>query len=46
MTFERNENEMERERKMFEKHWQDFVAAPAFDPAETPLEIIGKAGQK
>lgn len=30
-------------RKMFEKHWQDFIAAPAFDLAETPLEIIGKA---
>lgn len=29
-------------RKMFEKHWQDFIAAPAFDLAETPLEIIGK----
>lgn len=30
-------------RKMFEKHWQDFVVSPAFDPAETALEIIGKA---
>ena len=30
-------------RKMFEKHWQDFIIAPAFDLAETPLEIIGKA---
>lgn len=28
-------------RKMFEKHWQDFIAAPAFDLAETPLEIVG-----
>jgi hypothetical protein len=30
-------------RKMFEKHWQDFIAAPAFDLAEAPLEIFGKA---
>ena len=30
-------------RKMFEKHWQDFITAPAFDLAETPIEIIGKA---
>lgn len=30
-------------RKMFEKHWQEFIVAPAFDLAETPLEIIGKA---
>ena len=30
-------------RKMFEKHWQDFITAPAFDLAEKPLEIIGKA---
>jgi hypothetical protein len=30
-------------RKMFEKHWQDFIAAPAFDPAEAPIEIFGKA---
>jgi len=29
--------------QIFEKHWQDFIAAPAFDLAETPLEIIGKA---
>jgi len=30
-------------RKMFEKHWQDFIAAHAFDLAEAPLEIFGKA---
>jgi hypothetical protein len=30
-------------RKMFEKHWQDFIAAPAFELAEAPLEIFGKA---
>jgi hypothetical protein len=29
-------------RKMFEKHWQDFITAPAFDLAEEPLEIFGK----
>jgi hypothetical protein len=29
--------------KMFEKHWQDFIVIPAFDLAETSLEIIGKA---
>jgi len=25
-------------RKMFEKHWADHIAAPAFDLAEIPLE--------
>ena len=39
-------NVMLLKRKMFEKHWQDFIASPAFDLAETPLEIIGKAGHQ
>jgi hypothetical protein len=26
--------EVEGKRKVFEKHWQDFIAAPAFDLAE------------
>jgi len=30
-------------RKMFEKHWQDFITAPAYDLAEKSLEIVGKA---
>ncbi len=30
-------------RKMFEKHWADHIAAPAFDLAEDPIEIDGEA---
>ena len=30
-------------RKMFEKHWQDFITEPAYDLYEEPLEIVGKA---
>jgi hypothetical protein len=30
-------------RKMFEKHWRDFITEPAYDLAEKPLEIAGKA---
>jgi len=30
-------------RKMFEKHWADHVAIPAFDLAEDPVEIVGEA---
>ena len=30
-------------RKMFEKHWSDHIAAPAFDLAEDPVEIVGEA---
>ena len=30
-------------RKMFEKHWADHIAAPAFDLAEDPIIINGNA---
>lgn len=30
-------------KKMFEKHWSDHIAAPAFDLAEDPVEIDGEA---
>ncbi len=30
-------------RKMFEKHWADYVTVPAFDLAEDSIEIVGEA---
>jgi hypothetical protein len=30
-------------RRMFEKQWADHIAAPAFDLAEDPIEIVGEA---
>ena len=32
------------ERNLYEKHWNDYIANPAFDPAEDPFEIIGIKG--
>ncbi len=29
------------ERNLYEKHWNDYVENPAFDPAESPFEITG-----
>jgi hypothetical protein len=34
------------EKTYFEKHRQDFIALPAFDLAENPPEITGKAGHQ
>ncbi|WP_291321187.1 hypothetical protein [Desulfonatronospira sp.] len=29
------------ERNLYEKHWNDYVSQPAFDPAEEPFDVVG-----
>lgn len=28
-------------RKLYEKHWNDYVTQPVFDPAEEPFDVVG-----